>query len=99
MRPAPGRRPAGVGGQVHGGEYAQATTANAPVMTDIGFSQLVIASPGAIPGGTRPDATPPAAAPRKNGVTTDEDANAAPNSRAPRAVDGLAERERRAAAR
>jgi hypothetical protein len=47
----------------------------------VGFSQLVTTFPRASPGGTRPDATPPAIAPRKNGVTTDENANAAPNIR------------------
>ena len=49
--------------------------------TETGFHQLVTASPVPIPGGTRPDATPPATAPRKNGVMTEEAANAAPNRR------------------
>jgi hypothetical protein len=35
-----------------------------------------------MPAGTRPEAIPPATVPRKNGVSTDAPANAAPNSRA-----------------
>ena len=42
---------------------------------DVGFSQLVTRSPRALPGGTRPDAMPPIAAPSANGVTIDESAN------------------------
>ena len=34
-----------------------------------------------MPGGTRPDATPPTTAPRKNGVTSEDTANAAPRKR------------------
>jgi hypothetical protein len=39
-----------------------------------------------LPTGTRPDAIPPAAAPRKNGVSTDETAKTAPTVRASRIV-------------
>ena len=64
----------------------------------VGFTQLVITSPARSPAGTRPDATPPTTAPRKNGVTSEDNANAAPkNRRMPRRGDALAERERRAA--
>src|SRR5437879_13328818 len=38
-------------------------------------------SPLAVPSGTRPDAMAPAIVPRKNGVITDESANAAPKMR------------------
>jgi hypothetical protein len=51
------------------------------VTAETGLTQLVIASPRASPGGTRPEATAPAAAPRNHGVITEENANAAPNSR------------------
>ncbi|MFZ0667975.1 MAG: hypothetical protein WAM97_19675 [Acidimicrobiales bacterium] len=50
-------------------------------MTDTGFHQLVNALPRPMPGGTRPAATAPAAAPRKKGVTTDDSANPAPKMR------------------
>ena len=49
--------------------------------TEVGFHQLRSRSPAASPAGTRPDAMAPATVPRKNGVSTDEDANAAPNTR------------------
>ncbi len=39
-----------------------------------------------MPTGTRPDATPPSAAPRQNGIRTEEDANSAPSTRASRIV-------------
>ncbi len=53
-------------------------TASTPASSEVGFSQLPSTSPRAMPGGTRPEAIAPATVPRKNGVTTDELANAAP---------------------
>src|SRR5262245_38553949 len=50
-------------------------------MAPLGLAQLVRRSPAALPGGTRPEAIPPSAAPRKNGVRTDEMAKAAPKTR------------------
>ena len=44
---------------------------------DVGFSQLVMRSPSALPNGTRPVASPPIAAPSANGVRTEEIADAA----------------------
>src|SRR3989440_11205002 len=55
--------------------------ASRPPSTLVGLSQLWNRGPAASPGGTRPDAIAPAAAPRKNGVSRDESANAAPNNR------------------
>ena len=49
-----------------------------PPSTEVGFSQLSNTSPVRVPAGTRPDATPPTTDPRKYGVITDDDANAAP---------------------
>src|SRR3954451_18711654 len=54
--------------------------ASTPPSTDVGLSQLVTGSPDPVLG-TRPDAMPPATAPKQNGVITDEDANATPLSR------------------
>src|SRR5258706_14388775 len=53
--------------------------ASTPPSTEVGFHQLRTRAPAANPGGTRPDAIAPATVPRKNGVSTDEVANAAPN--------------------
>ena len=39
-----------------------------------------------MPTGTRPEAIPPIAAPRQNGISTEEDANSAPSARASRIV-------------
>jgi hypothetical protein len=50
---------------------------------ETGFSQLVTASPLALPIGTRPEATAPATVPMKNGVSTDESANAPTARRRP----------------
>ena len=44
----------------------------------LGLNQLVHRSPAALPGGTRPEAIPPSAAPRKKGVSTDASAKVAP---------------------
>ncbi len=46
----------------------------------------MIRSPAALPTGTRPEASPPIAAPRKNGTSTDENAKTAPSTRASRIV-------------
>jgi hypothetical protein len=50
-------------------------------MTDTGFHQLLTGDPVPTPGGTRPDATAPAAAPRKNGVMIEDRAKAIPRVR------------------
>src|SRR4051812_22334704 len=52
-----------------------------PPRADVGLTQLVMTSPAAIPGGTRPEATPPTTAPRKYGVISDDNANEAPRNR------------------
>ncbi len=44
---------------------------------EVGFSQLVMRSPWALPKGTRPVASPPIAAPSAKGVRTEETAEAA----------------------
>ena len=61
-------------------------TAITPTATDVGFSQEEIVSPAWLPTGTRPEATPPSAAPRKNGMSTEEKAKMAPRKRASRIV-------------
>src|SRR3954462_14721905 len=53
-----------------------------PIRIEVGFSHDVTRSPAALPTSTRPDATPPIAAPRQNGISTDESANSAPSPRA-----------------
>ncbi len=58
--------------------YAQTATASAPTIAPDGLAQLVQMSPAALPGGTRPEAIPPRAAPRKKGVSTAEMAKIAP---------------------
>ena len=63
-------------------------TKSAPTRTDSGLSQLLTASPAALPGGTLPDAIAPTTVPMKNGVSSEE----SPNSRAARSRP----RERRA---
>ena len=52
-----------------------------PPRIEVGFTQLVMTSPCAMPGGTRPEATPPTTAPRKYGVTRDDRANDKPRNR------------------
>src|SRR3984893_5480609 len=52
-----------------------------PQVSEVGLAQLVMMLPRARPGGTRSDAMAPAIVPRKNGVMTEENANAAPNRR------------------
>ena len=59
-----------------------------PISTDSRLSQLLIGSPAALPGGTRPDAIAPTTVPMKNGVSSEE----SPNSRSARSLP----RERRA---
>src|SRR5205807_8031947 len=56
-------------------------TARTPPSTPLGLSQLRSTSPAPTRVGTRPEAIAPVAAPRKNGVTTEERAKAAPKSR------------------
>jgi len=69
-----------------------------PQVNEVGLAQLVMMLPRARPGGTRSDAMAPAIVPRKNGVMTEENANAAPNRRRCQSSgDGFAERERRPA--
>ena len=62
--------------------WAPTATVVSPTVTEVGFHQLVRASPLAFPTGTRPDAIPPTAAPRKNGTSTDDSANVPPRTRA-----------------
>ena len=50
------------------------------------MSQLVTASPAALPTGTRPEAIAPTTVPKKNGVTTDETAKARSARRCPETV-------------
>ena len=50
-------------------------TASTPTAIDVALIQLVSRSPRALPGGTRPDAIPPTAAPSVNGTMTDDSAN------------------------
>src|SRR5262245_56315648 len=61
--------------------YAHTVTARTPPRIDVGLIQLDQGSPATPPAGTRPEATAPAAAPRQNGTSTDEIANAAPKFR------------------
>ena len=53
---------------------------------EVGLTHESIRSPAALPTGTRPEAMPPSAAPRKNGTSTDDSANTAPSVRASRIV-------------
>ena len=53
---------------------------------EVGLIQLSTGSPALPPAGTRPEAMPPATAPRQYGTMTDEAANRAPNSRRLRRV-------------
>ena len=52
--------------------YAPVATKSAPVTSESVLSQLVTASPAALPTGTRPPAIAPTTVPRKNGVSTDD---------------------------
>src|SRR5215208_3114349 len=61
--------------------YAHTATASSPPRIEVGLSQLDQWSPATPPGGTRPDATAPATAPKQNGTKTDDVANAAPKLR------------------
>jgi cobalamin biosynthesis Mg chelatase CobN len=42
--------------------------------TEVGFSQLMMGSPAALPTGTRPDAIPPTTVPSAKGVRIDDSA-------------------------
>lgn len=73
--------PHGVVAQVDRGEIgADGHREDAPSI-EVGLTHAPTRSPLARPGGTRPDATAPATVPRKNGVSTDDSAKAAPNRR------------------
>ena len=50
--------------------------ARPPISPEVGFSQLENMCPAALPTGTRREAIPPTAAPRANGVTIEEIADA-----------------------
>lgn len=50
--------------------------ASRPVRTEVGLAQAC--AEAAVPTATRPEATAPSAAPRKNGVSSEETANIAP---------------------
>ena len=66
----------GVGGQEDGAEERGAATVKSPNRTDVGVGPRVRGGVGT--GATRPEATPPTAAPRKNGVSREATANMAP---------------------
>src|SRR5215212_3007365 len=61
-------------------------TASTPISTEVGLSHDSNAGPAALPTFTRPDAIPPTAAPKQNGMSTEESANSAPSPRASRIV-------------
>ncbi len=78
--------------------YALVAMNSAPIRIERGLSQLVTASPAALPTGTRPPAIAPTTVPMKNGVSSDaspEERSA--TARPPRAPRGLVEGESRAA--
>src|SRR6266540_1497401 len=60
---------------------AEISTPKVPTVIDVELSQLAQRLPCVFPGGTRPDAMPPSAAPSMNGVMTDEMPNAAVSTR------------------
>src|SRR5262249_47693478 len=60
---------------------AEISTPKIPTAIDVELSQLDQRLPCSLPGGTRPDAMPPSAAPSMNGVTSDETPNAADSTR------------------
>src|SRR5436309_14858515 len=60
--------------------------ARPPISPEVGFSQLENSCPVALPTGTRREAIPPTAAPRANGVTIEEIADAPSIARSPRGV-------------
>ena len=80
-------------GQVRAGERRRAR----PISAEVGFSHERRGSPAALPTGTRPEAIPPIAAPRKNGISTRGGARTARRARAPRGSSppGRAARTRR----
>ena len=55
-------------------------TKSTPIASELPFTQLVSRSPSPS-AGTRPDAIPPTTVPMKNGVSSDDSANIAPNAR------------------
>ena len=60
---------------------APVATASRPTISEVSLAQLVSSSPAALPTGTRPEATPPTAAPRKKGTRIEDRANTAPRPR------------------
>ena len=72
-------------------------TKSAPITSETGLSQLVTASPSALPGGTRPAAIAPTTVPMKNGVRSDESPKSARRSARPPARRACVERKARAA--
>src|SRR5215467_14547659 len=60
---------------------AEISTPKIPTAIDVELSQLDHSSPCWLPGGTRPEAMPPRAAPSMNGVMSDETPNAADSTR------------------
>src|SRR4051812_34478354 len=56
-------------------------TARIPVTTEVAFSQLDQGSSARPPRGTRPEAIPPATAPKQKGTSTEDTVNAAPKTR------------------
>src|SRR5215207_7478039 len=61
--------------------YAVTATASTPVTIDVGLTQLPHGSPACPPAGTRPEAIPPAIAPKQYGTRTEETAKVAPKAR------------------
>ena len=66
--------------------YAEVATASTPIRIDVGFNQLVIRLPAALPTGTRCEAIPPIAAPNAKGVRIEESAETVSTDRTSRAV-------------
>src|SRR5438034_195265 len=60
---------------------AEIRTPKMPTTIDVELSQLDQRLPCSLPGGTRPDAIPPSAAPSMNGVMSEEMPNAAVSTR------------------
>ena len=67
-----------VGDQVDGRQVGADRDRQRPDHRPEGLAQLVQMSPAALPSGTRPEAIPPRAAPRKKGVSTEAMAKVAP---------------------
>src|SRR5262249_18149697 len=63
----------------------EVATKSTPIRTDVGFHQLVMGSPCALPTGTRLEAIAPTTVPSANGVKIDESAKTLSMARRPRA--------------